>query len=111
MRSRAAGLRCAESRSPTDGRNTSLAPCESTRSSPGSAPGAADGRHSRPLPANSSRRCSRLGISTSRVGLEPPGRDGPQRELGADVVAGDQRRGPATSRQKPAITSASQSGV
>ena len=62
-------------------------PCESTRSRPGSAPPGPSARHIARLPANSSRRCRRLDISTRRDGLEPLGDDGAQRQLGADVVA------------------------
>ena len=72
MRSRAAGLRWAESRSPTDGRNTSLAPWERARSRPGSAAIRQATRQAARWPANSSRRCSRLGIRTSRAGSSRP---------------------------------------
>ena len=44
------------------------------------------------------------------AGWIAPSRDRPQRELGADAVAGDQRPRPARVGRKPASTSVSQSG-
>ena len=107
------GCRARSARSPACGRNASRAACETRAVEPrhGAARGAA------PSTTRSSRwrvgrRCSALGISTSRPGVELARRR--RRAAGSARRPRGRRRAAAartTSRQKPAITSAIHSGV
>ena len=77
----------------------------------GARPTGSAARQAARLPANSSRRCMRLDISTRREGWIRPvvtARSASSAPMSCPARSG---RGPATSRQNPAITSANQSGV
>ena len=93
------------------GRNASGTPCESDAVEPGHGGRAHREAAARSSRSRSGRRCMRVRHQHQPAGRELAGGDRAQQDLRADVVAADQRPRPAHVAQKPAITSASQSGV
>ena len=94
-RSRAAGFPRAVSCSPHAGGKASRAPCETARSSPGTAATRTARPSTRSRRGRSGWPCIGLGISTSLSGRELAGGDRVQQDLRAGVVAADQRPRPA----------------
>ena len=97
--------RARSARSPPSGRNATRAPCESARSRPGTAAARAARHARRQRRRRSARRCRRLGISTSRAGVEPPGDDaraaGARRPASWPPTSGARAQRPRA--QKPAM--------